>query len=94
MQKKILRSEDLYIQFSKEELAALNINEGDKFSWKETEDGILLQKFVPLDIDLNDFDRGALEMLISLSVEKDISVNDVINDILEKFVNTQDAKNI
>jgi hypothetical protein len=47
-----------------------------------------------LDIDLNDFDRGALEMLISLSVEKDISVNDVINDILEKFVNTQDAKNI
>lgn len=86
MRKKIFRSEDLYIQFSKDELNALNLKEGDKLSWKEDGEGFLLQKFVPLEINLQDFDRGTLEMLVSLSIEKDISVNDVINDILENFI--------
>jgi hypothetical protein len=88
MQKKILRSEDLYIQFSREELDTLNIKEGDKFSWTEAPGGFLLQKFVPLEINLQDFDRETLEMLISLSIEKDIPINDVINDIIENFIKT------
>lgn len=91
MQKKILRSEDLYIQFSKEELDTLNIKEGDKFSWKEDQEGFLLQKFVPLEINLEDFNRETLEMLVSLSIEKDMPINEIINDILENFIKTHSS---
>jgi len=84
--KKIQRSEDLFIQFTPEELQQLNIKDGDKFSWKIEDEGLLLQKYATLDIDLADFSREVLEMLITLSIEKDISVSEVIEEILYRTV--------
>jgi bifunctional DNA-binding transcriptional regulator/antitoxin component of YhaV-PrlF toxin-antitoxin module len=75
---------DVCVKFAEEELAQLNIKQGDKFSIKETSEGILLEKFATVDIDLNEVDREILEFLIQESCDKDISVNEVISDILEK----------
>jgi hypothetical protein len=84
--KTVKRSKDLFIEFSEEELSLLNIKEGDKFSWRETGEGIILEKFSSLDIDLKDLSRDSLEFLVSASVEEDKSINEIINEILEKFV--------
>jgi hypothetical protein len=84
--KTVKRSKDLFIEFSEEELSILNIKEGDKFSWRETGEGIILEKFSSLDIDLKDLSRDSLEFLVSASVEEDKSINEIINEILEKFV--------
>lgn len=85
--KTIQRSEDCFVQFSDEELQRLGLKKGDKFSWELQEDGgILLKKFATIDFDLADFDRNTLEFLISESCEKDLSVNDVISNILEKHI--------
>jgi bifunctional DNA-binding transcriptional regulator/antitoxin component of YhaV-PrlF toxin-antitoxin module len=62
----------------------LNIKQGDKFSIKETEDGILLEKFATVDINLNELQRELLEFLIQESCDKDVSINQVISDLLEK----------
>lgn len=87
IKKTIQRSDDLYIQFTDTELKQLNITEGDKFSWKIQDDNtVVLEKFVKLDIELSDFSREVLEFLIAESIEKDISVNDVICNVLEKIV--------
>jgi len=75
---------DVCVKFTEEELAQLNIKQGDKFSIKETDEGILLEKFSTVDINLTELDRELLEFLIQESCEKDVSINQVISDLLEK----------
>jgi hypothetical protein len=82
--KTIQRSEDCFVQFTNEELTELGIKEGDKFSWEEDNGSILLKKHVPVEVDISDWSRDVLEMLICESIEKDISINDVICGIIEK----------
>ena len=77
---------DVCVKFTEEELEQLNIKQGDKFSIKETDDGILLQKFATIDFDLSEYSREILEFLIIESCNKDVSVNEVISDVLEKVV--------
>ena len=75
---------DVCVKFTEDELAKLNIKQGDKFSIKETDDGILLEKFSTIDIDLSEIERELLEFLIQESCDKDVSINEVISDLLEK----------
>lgn len=75
---------DVCVKFTEDELAQLNIKQGDKFSIKETNDGILLEKFTTIDIDLSELQRELLEFLIQESCDKDVSINQVISDLLEK----------
>ena len=75
---------DVCVKFTEEELAQLNIKQGDKFSIKETDEGVLLQRFDTVDIDLSELDRELLEFLIQESCDKDISINEVISNLLEK----------
>lgn len=91
IRKTIQRSEDLFVQFTDEELAALNIKPGDKFSCKVQDDSVLLQKYSTIEIDLSEFSRETLEMLIADSVEKDISINEVIENILETHLEQHDG---
>jgi hypothetical protein len=75
---------EMCVKFTEEELAQLNIKQGDKFSIKETDEGIVLQKFATVDINLSELDRELIEFLIQESCDKDVSVNQVISDLLEK----------
>lgn len=76
---------DVCVKFTEEELNQLNIKEGDKFNIKETDDGILLEKFASIELDISEWSREILEMLIKDSCDKDVSVNQIISDILENF---------
>jgi hypothetical protein len=91
--KTLQRTDDLYIQFTDEELMQLNIQKGDKFSCECSEDGVILKKYVTLDIDISEWSREVLEMLISESLEKDITVNDVICDLLDSYLKNSCIKN-
>ena len=75
---------DVCVKFTEDELAKLNIKQGDKFSIKETDEGIVLEKFATIDIDLAEVEREILEFLIRESCDKDVSVNEVISEVLEK----------
>lgn len=77
---------DVCVKFTEDELAQLNIKQGDKFSIKETDEGIILQKFATIDFDLSEFSREILEFLIQESCNRDVSVNEVISDVLERVV--------
>ena len=88
--KKIQKKEEYFIQFTDEELATLNISAGDKFSWEEhPEGGFLLKKFETIDIDLEEMPREVLEFLIAESIERDITINDIINEIIEKIIDEE-----
>lgn len=85
--KKLIQSEDCYVQFTDEEMSQLNIQPGDKFNVKHHDDGsILLEKFVPIDIYLEEFDKETLIHLIKMSIENDCTVSETINDILKEVI--------
>lgn len=89
IKKTVQRSEECFIQFTEDELCSLGIKPGDKFSFKINEDdSVSMEKFVSIEIDISEWSREVLEFLIDLSIKKDISVNEVINEILtESFEN-------
>jgi len=80
---------DLCIKFTDEEMSALGIAKGDKFSFHEEAGGFLLKKYATIDIDLSEFSRETLEMLIQESCNKDVSVNEVVEYILTSFIDSQ-----
>jgi hypothetical protein len=78
--------EDYYIEFTDEELKALKMEKGQKFSC-EIEDGALkLVPFVKMELEISGWERETLEFLIQESCERDVSVNEVINDALEQII--------
>ena len=84
IKKTVQRSEDCFVQFTDEELQQLGIKAGDKSSSIIENNSVIHKKFETIDIDLSELSRDILEMIIADSVEKDISVNEVIGNILEK----------
>ena len=86
IKKTVQRSEDCFVQFTDEELQQLGIKAGDKFSCSLENNSVVLKKFETIDIDMSEWSRDILEMLISESIENDISVNEVISNILERML--------
>ena len=86
MIKKILQpTNDAYIQFTEEELQEIGAGPGTKFSVKHHDNGsIELRPYVKMEIEISDWSREVLELLIAESVERDLSVNDVITDLLKE----------
>jgi hypothetical protein len=87
--KKVQEKKELYLQFSEEELEELGWEEGQKLSFKFNEDtkAITLEPFVKMELDISEWDREILEYLVGQSCERDVSVNDLINESLEKMMN-------
>jgi bifunctional DNA-binding transcriptional regulator/antitoxin component of YhaV-PrlF toxin-antitoxin module len=80
---------DVCVKFTEDELVKLNIKQGDKFSIKETDDGILLEKFASIELDLSEFNRDILEFLIQESCDKDISINEVFSNIFDRVIKNE-----
>lgn len=90
MKVKVEPTNDVMITFTEEQMEELGIKPGDKFSVDVREDGsISLTPYKSIEIDLNDFDRLTLEMLITISCEEDISINEVISNLLQKVIDAQ-----
>lgn len=84
--KKVQTRQEHFVQFTDEEAENLNIKEGDKFSVKITDEGILLERYGSLEINLSDYSRETLEFLIEESIGKDIPVSMVFENCLRKMV--------
>ena len=92
--KKIQEKKDLFIQFSEEEMQEMGWEEGQKLSldFNEETKSITLKPFVKMEIDISEWSREILEFLVSESCERDISVNEVINEVLVKTINIYDKE--
>jgi hypothetical protein len=87
MKKTLQPTGDMMIAFTEDELNELNIKEGDKFDFKLQDDGsVKLDKYVDLELDMQDWPREVLEMLVKRSCESDVSVNEILMEILEKAI--------
>jgi bifunctional DNA-binding transcriptional regulator/antitoxin component of YhaV-PrlF toxin-antitoxin module len=83
--KTLLPTNDLYVQFTDEEIQELGWEAGQKLEVKQHDDGsIELRPYVKIELDMEEWPREVLEMLIKDSIEQDITVNDVINNLLKQ----------
>ena len=83
--KTLLPTNDLYLQFTDEEIQELGWEAGQKLEVKQHSDGsIELRPYVKLELDMEEWPRETLEMIIKESLDQDISVNDVINNMLKQ----------
>ena len=85
IKKALLPTNDLYIQFTEDELKELNMEPGDKFDFKLLDDGsVKLEKYAKLELDMEEWSKEVLLMIIKESLDQDISANDVINNLLKE----------
>ena len=94
IEKTLQRSDELYLQFTDEELKKLGIEKGQKFSVKTNDDGsIELVKWKNIEVNIEEWPREVLEAIIKESCEKDISANDVINSMIKEGLEKLERKN-
>lgn len=87
MTKQVQSREDLFIQFTDEEIEELGLEKNQKLSMEILENGsIKMTPFAKIDIDISEWRREVLENLIQESIEKDISVNEVISQTIEQYL--------
>jgi hypothetical protein len=86
MIKTLQPSKDMFIQFTEDELLELNIQAGDKFTAIPKEDGVFLEKMAEIELDLEEFPEEIKDMLIVKSIEDQIPVDEVINNLLKDFL--------
>lgn len=84
--KKIEQFIEYGVKFTDEECEQLGINDGDKFSFEVSDEGVLMKKFETLDLDISEFPREILEFLVKESCEKDITVSQVIENVFDWFI--------
>ncbi len=90
MKKKLEPVNDVALRFTEEEVAELGLEPGDKFSVHYKENGIMLKPYQKVELDLAEFDRQTLEMLVGRSCEEDRSVNDIMEEILKAAFEKED----
>lgn len=84
--KQIKVKEDYYIDFTDEELSALKMEKGQKYTCKVEDGALKLIPYEKVELEIGSWDREILEMLIQESCERDVSVNEVISDVLEEVI--------
>ena len=92
--KKIQEKKDLFIQFSEEEMQEMGWEEGQKLSFKFDEEtkAITLEPFVKMELDITEWPVEILQFLVGESCERDIHVNEIINETLLKFIDKNEYK--
>jgi hypothetical protein len=63
----------------------LNFKKGDKFEWIDLGDGSYkLEKWAEVEIDIENYSKEVLKMLVKHSLENDCTMNETFNDLLKK----------
>ena len=90
--KKVQEKKDLFIKFSEEEIQELGWEENQKLSIKVDEEtgAITIKPFVKMELDMDSWPQELLLFLIQESCEKDMSVNDIISNLLEESLKNYD----
>jgi bifunctional DNA-binding transcriptional regulator/antitoxin component of YhaV-PrlF toxin-antitoxin module len=83
--KTLLPTNDLYVQFTDDEIQELGWEAGQKLEVKQHDDGsIELRPYAKLELDMEEWPREMLELIIKESCKQDISANDVISNLIKE----------
>lgn len=90
--KKVQEKKELFLQFSEEEMQEMGWEEGQKLSFKFDEEtkAITLEPFVKMEVEISEWPLEILQFLVAESCERDVSVNEIINETLLKFIDKND----
>jgi hypothetical protein len=90
--KKVQEKRDMFIQFSEEEIAEMGWEENQKLSIEMNNDGgITLQPYAKMEIEIAEWSREMLEYLVGESCDRDVSVNDIITEVLTQYIKDNES---
>ena len=90
--KTIKEKKELYIDFTEEEMSDLGWKENQRLSIDVKDDGCIeIKPWKTIELDTESWDPSIYRMLVTLSLEQDKSVNDVIVDIITTSINRETA---
>jgi len=93
--KTVKEKRECYIELSDEEIAELGWKENQRLTFKVNSDGsISIQPWATIDLDITDWPKEILLMLVEESLKTDKPVNDVIVDIITKGLNIKEDGNV
>ena len=87
IQKAVTEIKNYQLNFSEEEALELGLTENKRYSIIESNGKITLVPFATIELDLADFPKELLVWLIQQSADQDISINDVIANVLSEIMN-------
>lgn len=88
----VKEKKELYIEFSEDEIAELGWEQNQKLSITADDDGtITIKPWVKVDIDMTNWPKELLQLLIDKSLEEDKTVNQVIVDLIENSLKYSDG---
>jgi hypothetical protein len=82
--KKIIPTNDVCIQFTEDEFIEYGWDKNQKFTMEVTPEGhVVIKPYVNIEVDLSELPREVLELMISESCDRDLSINDVLSDMIK-----------
>ncbi|MEY4342773.1 MAG: hypothetical protein RL736_569 [Pseudomonadota bacterium] len=89
--KKVQEKREMFIQFSEEEIAEMGWEENQKLSIEMNDGGITLQPYAKMEIEIGEWSREMLEYLVGESCDRDVSVNDIITEVLTEYIKANES---
>jgi len=90
--KKVQEKRDTFIQFSEEEIEEMGWEQNQKLSVEIRDDGtITLQPYAKMEIEIGTWPRETLEYLVGESCDRDVSVNDIITEVLTEYIKDNES---
>ena len=91
--KKVIPTNDVCIQFTEDELIEYGWDKNQKFTMEVTPEGhVVMKPYVKMELDMSEFPRELLEKFIAESCERDVSVNEVLSDIMKAGLDKLDKE--
>lgn len=82
--KKLEEEKNFIVKFTEEEIESIGLKNDWKYSVSEQDGKVVLTPYTEVEIDFNQFDKELLIYLIKLSLDRDISMHEVVEEILLK----------
>ena len=90
--KKVQEKRDVFIQFSEEEVEEMGWEKNQKFSVEITDDNaITFKPYAKMEIEIGEWSREMLEYLVGESCDRDVSVNDIITEVLTQYIKDNES---
>ena len=94
IQKTVQKREEYYIQFTDDEMEQLKIKPNTKFSFKiNDDDSVMMVPYETIELDLKEFSKDELIKIIYAANEADMTIEDFIVSVLEKYLPNLEDEN-
>jgi len=94
MKKTVKTVEYAAIEFTDEEIEELGLKKDYPYSITEEDGKIILTPYATIEIELEDYTKEQLMHLIQLAAEKNLTIHELVEEILQEYIDKDERNKI